>query len=111
VVITGRTLAYEPGHVRVNGKPIPEPYIKEAPRYVLAPRKLGPNEYFMMGDNRNNSNDSHEWGPLTRDRLIGRAEILFWPLQRFRLFHWWLLSALAGLVLGYHFVYRLAAGR
>jgi len=46
------------------------------------PLKLGPDEYFMMGDNRNNSSDSRFWGTLTRDRIIGKAQFRFWPLNR-----------------------------
>jgi signal peptidase I len=110
-VITGSKVQYDPGHVEVNGRRLPEPYIKEAPRYAMAPRELGRNEYFMMGDNRNNSNDSHVWGPLTRERVIGRAEILFWPLTRVHVLHWWLISVLAGLFVGYHLLHRLMGGR
>jgi signal peptidase I len=110
-VVPGQDLSYETARVLIDGRPLREPYLKEAPRYVMLPRKLGPAEYFMLGDNRNNSNDSHSWGPLERDRIIGRAEILFWPLHRARLFHWWLLSALAGLLIGYQLLYRLAASR
>ncbi len=46
------------------------------------PLTLGPNEYFMMGDNRNNSNDSRFWGPLDGDRIIGKAMFIFMPLNR-----------------------------
>lgn len=109
-VVRGKTLRYSQGHVTVNGKSWPETYIKEAPKYVMAPRKLGPHEYFMMGDNRNNSNDSHMWGPLDRSRFIGRAEILFWPFYRIRIFKWWLISAIAGLMIGYQLVYRFLSG-
>jgi signal peptidase I len=81
-VVDGKHLEYVPGHVRVNGQPLVEPYIKEPPRYEMPPRKLGPGEYFMMGDNRNNSNDSHVWGPLRRDRFFGRAAYRYWPPER-----------------------------
>lgn len=105
-VIQGAKLAFDDGHVLVNGKRLVEPYIKEAPHYSMAPRHLEKNQYFMMGDNRNNSNDSHMWGPLERDRVIGRAEILFWPLNRFRIFHFWLISFLVGIFLAYQIVLR-----
>jgi signal peptidase I len=101
IVVTGRKLVSDPGHVLVNGQRLIEPYTGEAPRYAWGPTKLGPQEYFMMGDNRNNSNDSHSWGPLERKRIIGRAEILFWPLQRFQIFNWWLISAMIGILIGY----------
>jgi signal peptidase I len=55
-----------------------EPYLRQVPNYSGA-WTLGPDEYFVMGDNRNNSSDSHNWGPLTRDRIIGRAWISYWP--------------------------------
>lgn len=44
--------------------------------------KLGPNEYLMMGDNRNNSSDGRFWGPLDRDRVVGRAMFIFFPFNR-----------------------------
>ena len=105
IVLDGRHLEYDPGHVVVSGKRLIEAYIAETPRYLMPPRKLGAHEYFMMGDNRNNSNDSHAWGSLTRDRFIGRAEILFWPLNRFRLFSPWLLLVMLGLFAGYQLLY------
>jgi len=44
--------------------------------------KVMPGEYLMMGDNRNNSSDSRFWGPLDRDRVVGRAMFIFWPFGR-----------------------------
>lgn len=46
------------------------------------PFQLKDDEYFMMGDNRGNSQDSRYWGPLKRDRFIGRAVSIFWPIRR-----------------------------
>jgi signal peptidase I len=111
IVLNGSALQYDPGHVLVDDRRLDENYILEPPDYEMTPKKLGPNEYFMMGDNRNNSNDSHMWGALTRDRVIGRAEILFWPLPRFEILHWWLISVLFGLFLGYHIVQRALTPR
>lgn len=111
VVLTGKTLRYDPGHVLINGRRLSEPYIAEPPRYAYPARKLGPHQYFMMGDNRNNSRDSHAWGPLDRSRVIGRAEVLFWPLQRIRVIHWWLLFAMAIFFTGYHYLQRLFVRR
>ncbi len=59
----------------------------QAPNAVFAvgkPLKLGEGEYFAMGDNRNNSNDSRYWGILTRSRIIGKASVIFLPLDRIR---------------------------
>jgi signal peptidase I len=106
-IIRARRVAYDRGHLEVNGRRPVEPYVKESPRYTMPARKLGPNEYFMMGDNRNNSNDSHAWGPLTRDRMIGRAEVLFWPIGRFTIFQLWLLVFLIAVFVGYQVMLRL----
>jgi signal peptidase I len=111
IVVSGDRLAFDPGHVQVNGQRLVEPYVADYPRYHMAARTLGPTEYFMMGDNRNNSNDSHVWGTLDGSRIIGRAEILFWPVNRFRVMHWWLILALAGIFVGYQAVQRLLTPR
>lgn len=109
-VIDGQKLEFQGPHIRINGKPISEPYLRqngaEVPRYNPQTIKLGPHEYFMMGDNRNNSNDSRAWGVLTRDRVVGRAEVLFWPISRFRIMHWWLIAALGVILLAYNWVQR-----
>lgn len=107
IVLKGNSLVYDPGHVLVNGNRIDEPYIAETPRYGMKPVTLGPHQFFMMGDNRNNSNDSHEWGPLDRFRFIGRAEILFFPLNRLRVFHGFLLGVLAALFVAYQLAQRM----
>ncbi|MBI2843391.1 MAG: signal peptidase I [Armatimonadetes bacterium] len=46
--------------------------------------KLGPGELLVMGDNRNRSSDSRFWGPLDRDRVMGRAMFVFWPISRIK---------------------------
>ena len=103
----GKKLLLDPGHTVVNGKRLPEPYIAQAPDYRMMPMKLGPNEYLMLGDNRNQSADGHLWGSVTRDRYIGRAEIIFWPFNRFRVIQWWLISALLGLWCAWQVLRRL----
>jgi len=54
-------------------------------RPPFKPLKLGPDELFVMGDNRNHSNDSRFWGVLKRDRVIGKAMFIFWPMDRIRI--------------------------
>jgi signal peptidase I len=73
-------VAIERGIVSINGHPIEEPYIAQPGAYSGRWR-LGPDEFFVLGDNRNNSSDSHNWGVLPRDNLIGRAWVIYWPVQ------------------------------
>ena len=78
----GDKITLTPGQTLVNGKPLEEPYTREDPDYNLDPVVLKPGEYFMFGDNRNSSKDSHVWGPLDGRRMIGRARVVFWPPAR-----------------------------
>ena len=79
--------------VLINDKVIEEPYILDRfdyrpcnERMFCGPLVLGDDEYFMMGDNRGNSQDSRYWGVLKKDRFIGRAKLIFWPFNRFKYF-------------------------
>ena len=75
--------------VYINDKPLNEPYILSPYDYppcteamVCGPVKIPPKHYFMMGDNRGNSQDSRYWGFLPEDRFIGKAVFVFWPFNR-----------------------------
>jgi len=87
IVLKGKTLSMRPGFVSVNGTPLKEPYIRQSPRYEMPPYKIPRGDYFCMGDNRNDSNDSHAWCPVDENRIVGRAMLIFWPLNRIRLVH------------------------
>jgi len=78
----GDTIEIANGQVIINGVPQNEPYIAAPPDYYMAKRTVPPGNYFMMGDNRNNSADSHVWGFLPRENIIGHAVFRFWPLNR-----------------------------
>lgn len=82
VGLPGETIAVEDGQVTINGQPLEEPYLREAPIYSMAPRQIPEGYAFMMGDNRNNSLDSHVWGPMPLDNVIGQAVFRFWPVHR-----------------------------
>ncbi|MBM3498999.1 MAG: signal peptidase I [Armatimonadetes bacterium] len=87
-----------------DGKPVEEPYLEAPPVYgwPLDPSRdliVPPGQYVVLGDNRNNSNDSHRWmlptmgrsevhAPFVpRDALLGRAWLIFYPFERVRLLH------------------------
>lgn len=76
--LPGETVAVSNGMVTVDGEPLAEPYIAAAPNYEGS-WTLGPDEYFVLGDNRNSSSDSRSWGALDRQYLIGRATFVYWP--------------------------------
>ncbi len=78
--LPGETVRIESGQIYIDGVPIEEPYIKDMPTYSDE-IELGEDEYFVLGDNRRNSNDSHDFGPITRDMIVGRAMFSFWPPQ------------------------------
>lgn len=68
--------------VYINDRPLSEDYIAEPPDYQLVSVKVPEAEFFVMGDNRNDSNDSHIWGFLPKQNIIGRAIFRFWPFDR-----------------------------
>jgi signal peptidase I len=77
--LPGETIAIRNGVVTINGVALDENYIKAPPAYVMAPRKVGTGEYFVLGDNRNNSSDSHLFGTVQADHIVGKAWISYWP--------------------------------
>lgn len=80
--LPGETVEVRNGQVRVNGVALSEPYIKERPRYTYGPVAVPRGKVLVLGDNRNNSYDSHEWGLLDIKAVQGRAVLRIWPLQR-----------------------------
>ena len=78
----GQTVRVSQGQVVVDGNALQEPYILEPPAYTLEPVSVPSGQVFVMGDNRNDSNDSHVWGGLPQQNIIGRARFRFWPLDR-----------------------------
>lgn len=78
----GQIVSIAHSKVYLNSQPLQEDYIAEPPAYEWEPKRVPDREVFVMGDNRNNSNDSHIWGFLPRQNIIGRARFRFWPLNR-----------------------------
>jgi signal peptidase I len=83
VALPGDTISQQSGVLLVNRKRVEEPYLNGGERGAnFAERRLGDDEYFMMGDNRGQSCDSRDWGPVNRDDLIGPVFAVYWPLSR-----------------------------
>ncbi|MGB3650964.1 MAG: signal peptidase I, partial [Rivularia sp. (in: cyanobacteria)] len=78
----GDTIKIDDGKVYVNDNLLQENYIKEPSVKPFPLVKVPENQYFMMGDNRNDSNDSRYWGFLPKTNMIGKATFRFWPLDR-----------------------------
>lgn len=73
------------GYVFINGQQLEEPYIETQRRQVsteYGPTTIPQGEYFMMGDNREQSCDSREWGTVPRGNLIGKVFMTYWPPTR-----------------------------
>ncbi len=80
--LPGETVEVSDGVVYINGQPLAENYINELPTYEWGPDVVPADSYLVLGDNRNRSNDSHAWGFVPEDHIIGRASVRFWPIGR-----------------------------
>ncbi len=86
IALPGDTVEVTREGVFINGKQLDEPYIKESPKYILRKKTIPKNEYFVLGDNRNNSNDSHNGWTVPRQNIIGKAWLSIWPPGEWGLF-------------------------
>jgi signal peptidase I len=76
--LPGDTILVQNRNVSVNGQVLSEPYIAAAPAYSgewLVPE----GHLFVLGDNRNDSSDSHSWGYLPFEKVVGKAVVIYWP--------------------------------
>lgn len=93
IALPGERLLIRGGNVYINGKRLEEPYLPEAwtvdnnwPLNGSDGQVIPPNEYFVMGDNRNRSQDSRVFGPISRDRIDGKAWFRIWPFGSFNIY-------------------------
>ncbi len=80
--LPGEKVDVKNGRVYINNHPLKENYIAAKPDYQWGPVIVPPDSYVVLGDNRNNSYDSHYWGFVPRRKIIGRAIICYWPINR-----------------------------
>jgi len=88
IALPGERLLIRDGIVYINGRKLDEPYLPEAWTVFnnwggTDGTLMGPDQYFVMGDNRNKSQDSRSFGPISRERIDGRAWFRIWPLSSF----------------------------
>jgi signal peptidase I len=72
IALPGETVAFVNGHVLINGEALDEPYEKFDCDWNLPPKKLGVDEYYVVGDNRTMPPQYHEHGIASRDRILGK---------------------------------------
>jgi signal peptidase I len=76
--LPGDTISVQNKQVSVNGQVLNEPYIAAAPAYS-GQWTVPDGQLFVLGDNRNDSSDSHSWGFLPFDKVVGKAVVIYWP--------------------------------
>lgn len=87
VGLPGQTVEVRDGHVLVDGIAYSENYIEAPPSYVYPPTTVPPGHLFVLGDNRNNSLDSHLIGMVAESAVIGRVDVRYWPLSAVEVMH------------------------
>lgn len=80
--VPGDTVTVNAGIVYVNGQALDEPYISAPPTYT-GEWSIPEGGVFVLGDNRNQSSDSHHWGNVPIQNIVGRALVIYWPLENF----------------------------
>lgn len=79
IALPGDTVEIINDKVLVNDTPLAEPYTLEPPHYIMPPEEIPSGHYFVLGDNRNNSSDSHRGWTVPRQNIVGKAWITYWP--------------------------------
>ena len=81
VAIPGDRLEVRQGQLILNGEAIVEPYAANGASYSVPELVVPKGQFYVLGDNRRNSSDSHVWGPVSRESLLGKAWLVYWPVR------------------------------
>lgn len=98
IALPGETVRVQGDTVYINGQPLDEPYLKDVEEQAkqagrtyndlnYPETKVPEGSVFVMGDNRSDSTDSRMIGPVSFDKIVGRAEIIFWPITDIEYIH------------------------
>ena len=79
--LPGETVAVKNGQVFIDGVRIDEPYLRDRDTRNAVPVKLRADEYYVLGDNRRQSNDSRAWGPVPEGHIKGKVWVVYWPFS------------------------------
>ncbi len=79
IALPGDTVEVRDDKVWVNGTPLTESYTLEPPHYLMPEQEIPAGHYFVLGDNRNNSSDSHRGWTVPQQNIVGKAWITYWP--------------------------------
>jgi len=82
VALPGETVEGREGKIFINGRELVEPYLSEETVPGFAPKEVPKGKLWVMGDNRNQSQDGRVFGPIDEDKVIGRAILRIWPVPR-----------------------------
>jgi signal peptidase I len=82
--VPGDTVSVTQGTVYINGQGVDEPYISAPPAYT-GQWTIPEDNVFVLGDNRNQSSDSHQWGNVPLQNIVGRALVIYWPFENIKI--------------------------
>ncbi|MCR6546244.1 signal peptidase I [Dehalobacterium formicoaceticum] len=83
IALPGEVIQGRNGEILINGQVLEESYISEAgTAFDFGPITMDEGAYFVLGDHRDNSRDSRVFGIVTRDKILGKASITYWPFNR-----------------------------
>ena len=83
IALPGEQVAIDHGTVLIDGKPLKEDYVRYRDARSEPPQTVPADSYYVLGDNRSNSDDSRDWGFVPASAIMGKAWLAVWPPSRF----------------------------